>query len=29
VIIELHVHNGADHLSDFAFCVCHVFVSGS
>ena len=24
LIPELHVHNGADHLRDFAFCVCHV-----
>ena len=29
VIVELHVHNGANHLRDFAFCVCHIRFSGS
>jgi len=29
VVVELHVHDGADHLRDFAFCISHCFVSGS
>jgi hypothetical protein len=24
MISELHIDNSADHLCDFAFCVCHV-----
>ena len=28
IAIELNVHNGADHLSDFAICFCHFRFSG-
>ena len=28
IAIKLNVNNGADHLSDFAFCICHVVSPG-